>query len=522
MESPTPFTIQPAPASTSSQERLARYGTGSAALARFPGACSRRRAEFAAARPMLRIRGGRASVRLRPAAGSTPPENALDQRRYNPRTGDVEIHARAAVLHGLAGVPLSLHAPGHRRGSICLSHPIDGRSGRLDIDAFHEQTIELATGGGHYYISANQRIVRAGRAGLGTRVPRLPRCAGRVPFALGSRAFFSGPLRHVCLNHGRLRCAHGGRVGVVRLSMYAPAMACVAHSLALRVWQPGLLLLHANPAERRDCVRRVVGISAGVRTRLLADATTLAMAAIGLLLGIGVLVDFSMRCRSRVCVSRPARRTSHHPNYGLSLVAAAAVPIVWLGWYQFHVFGNFVLPAHSELCTRPRATTRRENVWHHDAAVVPTSRLPGDAEAGTVRVHAVRSWPLVTRGRNAARPVPLPQMNCGSFSGLRLFLYAAVLQASEASLFGPRYLMPIVPFICLLVGRTSAVAPFLDGDGVDWSGRARECRQRGARRGHGQRVLHGGGVADSGTVAARRQLDRNRIARTAPVSAWST
>jgi hypothetical protein len=155
------------------------------------------------------------------------------------------------------------------------------------------------------------------------------------------------------------------------------------------------------------------------------------------------------------------------------------VPIAGLALYQYHAFGNALLPAHAHsalaVAHAVRLPCAPADTWlgftsPNLSRVMDYLLLPGQGFFAYMPYAILALWYSV-RASKAAVPLRAPE-RWWLYSVMAAYvLFISLFQMSECPIFGPRYLMPIVPFVCLLLAlylprRWSWAAVSLVGWGV--------------------------------------------------------
>ena len=166
---------------------------------------------------------------------------------------------------------------------------------------------------------------------------------------------------------------------------------------------------------------------------------------IGLAAGLGILVDLSI-VPFLLAMAIPIFRVVHDGR-GLSrTLVSALAPIACLMLYQWQAFRNPLLPAQWYL------TDFLGPAPPNPLALLDHLILPSRGLFVYMPFTALSLWYLARRRSTEASNLSRQErMYIWTLFGVYL-LYVSVVQSSVFSGYGPRYLLPVLPYLCIVLG----------------------------------------------------------------------
>jgi MFS family permease len=324
--------------------------------------------------------------------------------------------------------------------------------GAIDVDPYRDRTVDLSQHNGHDYINTNPGLSFVAAPAWAIVQPlyrHLPEgslarqepihffIAHFVSFAATTALF--GALSAVVLAlfvHARTRQVWRAVLAALLYSFGSIAfffstrlqqnvtIAFIALLIFVLVFEPEIL-----PLRRRS----------------------LQLAAIGLLAGIAVWIDLSVLPFLVVMAVPILRRAQSAGDIGWA-AAGMVGPILALLFYQSRAFGNPFLPAQACIVDRSQGVHAAGFL----GATAPSLHLLLDhlvtPKAGLfvyMPFTLLSAWYLLRRWNRDA-VLPRREKLVIALSALLYLLYASSVQSSTYTHFGPRYLLPVVPFLCIL------------------------------------------------------------------------
>jgi len=175
----------------------------------------------------------------------------------------------------------------------------------------------------------------------------------------------------------------------------------------------------------------------------------------GLIGGLGILVDLSILPFLLVLLYptfRDARRSGHLSG----LIGAGLVPVGGLAIYLYMVFGHPLLPPQSYApsavhagpdsglwgAALPRIDVMAMHLVGIDRGLIPYMPF-------TLALFGYGALRLWKRGWHGVRSISRANIYMVLIF-VAYLLFAGIVQSSRFYIFGPRYLMPAIPFLCVL------------------------------------------------------------------------
>jgi hypothetical protein len=338
--------------------------------------------------------------------------------------------------------------------------------GTIDVTAYYRhEPIDIMPYKGRYYINTNPglsflaapvwAVVYAGYRQLPARWMIR---SSEIHFVLAHFVCYSvttallGALTAIMLGHLVMK-----RIGVVWRAIFAAclyAFGTTSFFLSTRLNQNvvitflalGIYILVFEPAALGS-------------TR---DSTRAAL--LGLAVGMGVLVDLSIVPFLVVLLAPIAARLRGYRGFALFAVTAL-IPVSGLALYQWAAFGNPILPAQCYMTgfLGPSAP--------HLSALLDHLFLPSRGLFVYMPFTALCAWYLVRNWQTDRCSLAQPEKVVIAALYAVFLLYVSVVQSSVFSGYGPRYLLPILPYSCLILAlylrkQEQAVATVLIGSSL--------------------------------------------------------
>jgi len=179
---------------------------------------------------------------------------------------------------------------------------------------------------------------------------------------------------------------------------------------------------------------------------------------IGFVGGLAIFVDLSIAPFLLVMVV-PLVRSMTHWKQGVMVLAGALPPLVGLSWYLESIFGNPFLPPQAYLPSDPYHTGPESGLF---GLTLPRFSVILDHLTGlrrglflfmpfTVAAFAYGGYEVY---RRRAKPYVggSSHITYMLVISVAYLLFAGAAKSSHFAFFGPRYLLPAIPFLCIILG----------------------------------------------------------------------
>lgn len=315
----------------------------------------------------------------------------------------------------------------------------------LRIDAYRELTTELAIAGNHWYLNTNP----------GMSFLAAPSWALLQPFLGQSAAAVSPP--------GSARFVAAHLVGLATTTALFGALTCVLIAAVLLqvTGRPGRALLGAalygfgsiafffsTRLQQNVTISCLVVVVWVLLRENPGQPSNRVLASIGFLLGLGLFVDLSIVPLGFAMLLVLARER-HLLRSLLPLALGTALPLVGLAIYQQMAFGHPIWPAQAYI---PReGSVLEEGVL---GLTLPSpARLAHQMFSPGCGLFVFMPWALLALlpGRSRARlPFSVRESTLLGACCVLYLLWVSILPSFQYCLYGPRYLLPIVPMLVFL------------------------------------------------------------------------
>ena len=326
---------------------------------------------------------------------------------------------------------------------------VEGRT--LHIDAYREMTTELATVGGHWYLNTNPGMSFLAAPAWALLQPVLSADADSRPTSARFFAAHFAGLATTTAIAGGLTCVLIAAVLLQATGEQAKAL------LGAFLYGFGSIAFFFSSRLQQNVVIAFFAMVIWVLLREHPGAPPRkVLAAIGFLLGLGLFVDLSIVPLGVAVFVALARERRLFGSF-LPLALGAVLPLAGLAIYQQAAFGHPLWPAQAYI---PReGSVLAEGLlgltFPSPARILPQLFSPSCGLFIFMPWTALAFLPL--RSRAPLRPFVSRERTLAGASCLLYLLWVGILPSSQFCLFGPRYLLPLVPFLaCAAVLRLEA------------------------------------------------------------------
>jgi hypothetical protein len=312
--------------------------------------------------------------------------------------------------------------------------------GTLQIDSYRSMTAELATARGHWYLNTNPGTSFLAAPSWAVLQPVMGPPAGGVT-APSSLRFFAAHLVGLATTTaaaGALTCV---LLAAVLLQVTGRTAAALLGA-ALHGW--GSIAFFFSTRLQQNVFLAFLAMAIWVLLRAVPSRGTLAAA--GFLLGLGLFVDLSavpLGLSVLAALAWDRRLLSSL----LPLALGAALPLAGLALYQQAAFSHPLWPAQAYI---PREGTVIAEGLLGLSLPSPARFLPQLVSPGC-GLFVFMPWavlPFLPGGfRERLRAFAPREVALAGSALLFFLLWVGILPSSQFCLYGPRYLLPIVPFL---------------------------------------------------------------------------
>lgn len=314
--------------------------------------------------------------------------------------------------------------------------------GTLRIDAYRSMTTELATADGHWYLNTNPGMsFLAAPAWAALQPVAGPPAGVTVPSSLRFFAAHFAGLATTTAAAGALTCA---LLAAVLLQVTGRISAALLGA-ALYGW--GSIELFFSTRLQQNVFIAFLATAVWVLLREARGAPSRGtLAAVGFLLGLGLFVDLSVVPLGLAVLAALAWDRCLLRSL-FPLAAGAILPLAGLALYQQAVFGHPLWPAQAYI---PREGTVIAEGLLGLSLPSPARFLPQLVSPGC-GLFVFMPWavlPFLPGGfRERLRAFAPREVALAASALLFYLLWVGILPSSQFCQFGPRYLLPAVPFL---------------------------------------------------------------------------